>query len=58
MCSRFVIVNSGVSSVLGGVLDHIEVAIVYGALHGVKWVGIEQGFQEGVGDRVTLRRGI
>ena len=58
MCSRFVIVNSGVSSVLGGVLDHIEVTNVYGFLHGVRLVGIEQGFKEGVGDRVTLERGI
>ena len=48
MCSRFVIVNSGVSSVLGGVLDHIEVANVYGVLHGVRWVGVEQGFKEGL----------
>ena len=58
MCLRFVIVNSGVSSVLDGVLDNIEVTNVYGVLLGVRWLGVEQGFKEGVGDRVTLGRGI
>ena len=58
VCFGLVVLNVRVLFVQCGVLDIIEVANVYGVLHGVRGVGIEKIIIKGEGGRFTLGGGI